>query len=72
MSVTLRYQRKPLTRISEARLKAGLSQAKTAAHLGITHVTYGKLEKNPDLLTVRDGKKLAELFNVDIDSLFFD
>lgn len=58
--------------ISEARNKANLTQEQVAGYLGISRVTYGKMERDPELITLGDAKILASLFGVDIEDIFFD
>ena len=57
--------------LKEAREKERYSQQQAADYLGISRVTYGKMEANPGDITVDDAKKLAELFKVDVKEIFF-
>ena len=46
--------------LEEARKKARYSQEAVAGELGISRPTYAKMEKNPDIVTIEDAKKLAQ------------
>lgn len=58
--------------LREARKASNLTQAEVADHLGISRPTYIKMEKHPDEVTIADAQKLAELFGVAVDAIFFD
>lgn len=58
-------------RLIDARKSARFSQEDVAVHLGISRPTYGRMERNPETITIEDAKKLAELFGVKVDDLFF-
>lgn len=58
--------------IVEARNNAGLTQEEVAGYLGISRVTYGKMERDPELITLGDAKMLASLFCVELEDIFFD
>ena len=62
MSLTLRQVR---------RLKEK-SQHDLAEMLGVHVITYRKLEKNPDLVTIGQAKKLAKYLGISYDEIFFD
>ena len=57
--------------LEEARKKARYSQEAVAGELGISRPTYAKMEKNPDIVTIEDAKKLAQLFGVTVGDIFF-
>lgn len=57
--------------LKEARKKADLTQEEVAGYLGISRVTYGKMESDPELVTLGDARILAELFGVSISEIFF-
>lgn len=57
--------------IIEARKKERYSQQQVADYLGISRVTYAKMEKNQGDITIDDAKKLAKLFKVEFSNLFF-
>lgn len=59
-------------KVVEARKQAGLTQDEVAGHLGVSRVTYGKMERNPETITLEDAKKMAALFKVSIGDIFFD
>lgn len=58
-------------KLEEARKDARYSQEVVAGILGISRPTYAKMEKNPDMVTVEDARKLSELFGVSVQDLFF-
>lgn len=55
----------------EARKKERYTQQQAADYLGISRVTYSKMEKSPGDITVEDAQKLARLFKVDVRDIFF-
>jgi putative transcriptional regulator len=57
--------------LREARQEANLTQAEVADHLGVSRPTYIKMEKHPDEVTISDAIKLADLFGVKVDAIFF-
>lgn len=58
--------------LKEARNAAKFTQEETAGHLGISRLTYGKMEKDPGTVTIDEAKKLAKLFGVSVGDIFFD
>lgn len=58
-------------RLIEARKKERYTQQQVADYLGVSRVTYRKMERNPGLITVEDARKLGELFRVDPEDIFF-
>lgn len=57
--------------LKEVRKRERYSQQQVADYLGISRPTYRKLEKNPDLVTVEDAKRLSELLHVSPQDIFF-
>lgn len=57
--------------LSEARKKARFSQEAVAGYLGVSRPTYAKMEKNQDLVSIEDAKKLSKLFEIPVDVIFF-
>lgn len=55
----------------EARKKERYTQQQVADYLGISRITYAKMEKNPGDITLNDAKSLAVLFKVDVGDIFF-
>lgn len=55
----------------EARKKERYTQQQVADYLGISRITYAKMEKNPGDITLDDARKLATLFKVDVRDIFF-
>lgn len=58
-------------RLIEARKKERYTQQQVADFLGVSRMTYRKMERNPDLMTIDDAKRLSELFRVDPQDIFF-
>ena len=50
--------------IKEARQSSKMTQEEVAGYLGISRVTYGKMERDPELITLCDAKALSELFGI--------
>lgn len=57
--------------LREARQGANMTQAEVADHLGVSRPTYIKMEKHPDEVTISDAVRLADLFGVNVDAIFF-
>lgn len=57
--------------IKEARQSSNMTQEEVAGYLGISRVTYGKMERDPDLITLSDAKALSELFCIPLEDIFF-
>lgn len=57
--------------LREARKKARYTQQQVAEHLGMSRVTYAKIEASPDIASIEDAKKLASLFQVSVADIFF-
>ena len=60
----------PLT-LKQARVINEITQQKMADLLGIHLDTYRKIEKNPDLATIEQARKIAEATGVPVAQLFF-
>ncbi len=58
--------------IIEARKRAKLTQEEVASHLGITRQTYAKMESSPETIEMGEASKLAKLFDVTVDEIFFE
>lgn len=58
--------------IVEARKNAKLTQEEVAGHLGITRQTYSKMESSPETISMGEASKLAQLFGVSVDDIFFE
>ncbi len=58
-------------KLIDARKSARYSQQDVADHLGISRPTYAKMEKDPPSVTIEDAKKLAKLFGVSVNEIFF-
>ena len=57
--------------IKEARENARYTQEQAAERLGMSRPTYSKIEKNPDVASIEDAKKIAALFEVSVEDIFF-
>ena len=58
--------------IKQARLYKGLTQVELAKALNIHVQTYRKIEQNPELATIEQAKKIAELTGISYNEIFFD
>lgn len=58
--------------VKQARLLAGLSQAKVAQKMGVNVDTYRRIEKNPECSTIESAKKICRILNMPFDTIFFD
>lgn len=58
-------------KLEEARNIARFTQDSVAGILGISRATYAKMEKNPEIITIEEAKKLAALFNTPVEDIFF-
>ena len=57
--------------LQEARKRARYSQAQVAGLLGVSRPTYAKMEKFPEDISINDGQRLAQLFEVPFEDIFF-
>lgn len=57
--------------LRDARKSARYTQQQAADFLGVSRVTYAKLEDNPDLVTIEDAKSLSRLFGIPVSDIFF-
>jgi DNA-binding XRE family transcriptional regulator len=56
--------------LKQSRLVSGKTQEQMAKLLGVSNPTYIKWEQNPELMSLKTAKKIAEILNRPID-LFF-
>lgn len=56
--------------LKKRRLEAGLTQQQLADAIGIGLHSYNKKELGKTRFTMEEGKKIARVLNVDINSLF--
>ena len=59
-------------KLKEARENAKMTMEEVAGHLGITRQTYSKMESSPETIEIGEAFKLAKLFDVKVDDIFFD
>ena len=59
-------------KLKEARDNAKMTMEEVAGHLGITRQTYSKMESSPETIEIGEAFKLAKLFDVKVDDIFFD
>lgn len=59
-------------KLKEARENAKMTMEDVAGHLGITRQTYSKMESSPETIEIGEAFKLAKLFDVKVDDIFFD
>ena len=58
--------------LKAARALNNLSQKEVAKMMGVHVDTYRKWEKNPNTLKIGTAKKLAEIFKLDYNDIFFN
>lgn len=57
--------------LRQARKASEVSQKSMAAALGISKNTYLKIERQPDLATIAQAKKISKILNISYAELFF-
>lgn len=57
--------------IVDLRVRAGLSQAQAANKLGISEPTLRKWENDSSILQYKDMLRVAEMYNIPLDYIFF-
>lgn len=58
--------------LKELRARKGLSQLETAKKLGVSAQTYNAWEADFGMVKARNAIKIANLFGVKVDDIFFD
>ena len=58
--------------LKDARENAKMTMEEVAGHLGITRQTYSKMESSPETIEIGEAYKLANLFGIAVDDIFFD
>lgn len=58
--------------LKELRARKGLSQSETAEKLGVSAQTYNAWEADFGMVKARNAVKVANLFGVKVDDIFFD
>lgn len=58
--------------LKELRARKGLSQLETAKKLGVSVQTYNAWEADFGMVKARNAIKIANLFGVKVDDIFFD
>lgn len=57
--------------LKAARVNAGLKQEDIAEQLGIHVQTYQRIERNSDMATVEQAKKISAIVGVSYEDIFF-
>lgn len=57
--------------IRQARRLAEKTQLEASKAIGVCEHTYRKLEKNPELVTVKQASELAKFFGLTVDEISF-
>lgn len=57
--------------LKQARRMAEKTQSEAAHALGVSEKTYRKIEKNPEIATIKQAKTLASYFGYPYDSISF-
>lgn len=60
----------PLT-LKQARVINEISQHKMAEMLGIHVDTYRKIEREPDMATIEQARKISKITGVPVEQIFF-
>lgn len=58
--------------VKQARLLAGLTQKEVAQMLNMHVQTYMKLEKNPELMSIKTAKEFSQIVGRNFEEIFFD
>ncbi len=58
--------------LKELRARKGLSQSETAEKLGVSVQTYNAWEADFGMVKARNAVKVANLFGVKVDDIFFN
>jgi len=58
--------------VKELRVRANWTQERTAKNLGISTQTYNAWERNFGMVKMQNARRVAELFDVSVDDIFFD
>lgn len=57
--------------VKQARRLAEKSQLESAKAIGVCEHTYRKIERNPEIATVKQAKDLAAFWSIPYDSISF-
>lgn len=57
--------------LKQARLLSDYSQRKIADSIGICEDSYRRIEKNPELATISQAKKISRLLGIPYELIFF-
>lgn len=57
--------------IKQARVLNDFTQAEMAQKIGVCRSTYIKIERNPNLATVEQAKKISEVTGIPVNNIFF-
>lgn len=57
--------------LNQARNMVGLSQKDLSKRIGISLVTYRRLEKDPESATIRQAKMISIALGIPYDNIFF-
>lgn len=57
--------------MKQARVGADMTQKDVADRLGVHVQTYMRMEKNPEDVTIGQGKKFSEIVGVRFEDIFF-
>ena len=55
--------------VKAARVTRGLTQIDVARELGVSVPTYTRIEKDPNLMSIARGKKLAAILGMSFDDI---
>lgn len=57
--------------MKQARVGAEMTQQQVADSLGVHVQTYQRMENNPEDISIKQGKKFADIVGVNFEDIFF-
>ena len=57
--------------MKQARVGADMTQQQVADRLGVHVQTYQRMENNPEDISIKQGKKFADIVGVNFEDIFF-
>lgn len=57
--------------LKQGRLLRGFTQKEMADILGLCEDTYRKIERNPEIATIAQAKKISKKLDMNYDAIFF-
>lgn len=60
-----------MDRVKQLRIKNKMSQKELAEYLGVSEATYSKKENRKLRFSIKEAKKMADLYGESIENIFF-